>query len=156
MRRFRDPRTQTPRSHPLIPVSRFLAGLALAAAASSPAFAQTDFLKLPKVACAPESVTRCSNGQCTTKAATPKDKSDVLVIDFAGKKASVRRGGEAKPFADIVDEKVEGEERRFALGQPGKAGAGDELNATLTKAGKLLLAIGGDGSKAEAICTVES
>lgn len=140
----------------MIPVSRLLAGLALAAAASSPAFAQADFLKAPKVACSPESVTRCSNGQCTTKAATAKDRSDVLVVDFAGKKASVRRGSEAKPFADIVDEKLEGEERRFSLAEPGKNGAGDKLSATLTKAGKLLLALGRDGSKAEATCTIES
>lgn len=140
----------------MIPVSRALAGLVCAAALASPAWAQADFLKAPKVACAPESVTRCSNGQCTTRPATPGDKSDVLVIDFAGKTASVRRGGEAKPFADIVDDKVEGEERRFAMTESGKSGAGDRLSATLTKAGKLRLAIGGDGSRAEAACTVES
>lgn len=140
----------------MIPVSRLLAGLALAAAAAAPAFAQADFLKAPKVACSPESVTRCSNGQCTTKPATPRDKSDVLVIDFSEKKASVRRGSEAKLFADIVEEKVEGEERRFALAEPGKPGGGEKLSATLTKAGKLRLAIGGDGSRAEAACAVES
>ncbi len=140
----------------MIAVSRLLAGLALAAAASQPAFAQTDFLKAPKVACSPESVTRCSNGKCTTKTATAKDKSDILVIDFAGKKASVRRGSDAKPFADIVDETLEGENRRFALAEPGKPNGGDKLSATLTKAGRLLLAISTDGSKAEAVCTVES
>ena len=73
--------------------SRLLAGLVLAAAVSAPALAQTDFLEAPKVACLPDSVTRCSNGQCTTRPATQRDKADVLVIDFATKKVSIRRGG---------------------------------------------------------------
>ncbi len=139
----------------MIPVSRLFAGLALAAAVSSPAFAQADFLKAPKVSCLPDSVTRCSNGQCTTRAANQRDKADILVIDFAGKKVSVRRGSEARPFADIVEDTQAGDERRFVLGEPGKAG-GERVKASLTKAGKLTLAIGTDGSKGEATCTIES
>jgi hypothetical protein len=139
----------------VIPLSRFLAGLALAAAVSSPAFAQADFLKAPRMTCAPESVTRCSNGQCTTRAATPRDKSDVLIIDFAGKKVSMRRGGEAKPFADIADEEQAGDERRFVLTEAGKAG-GERLKAALSKAGRLTLVIGTDGSKGEAVCAIAS
>jgi hypothetical protein len=139
----------------VIAVSRLFAGLALAAAASAPAFAQADFLNATKVACAPNSVTRCSNGQCTTRTANQRDKADILVIDFAGKKASVRRGGEARPFADIVEDAQAGDERRFVLGEPGKAG-GERVKASLSKAGRLTLVIGTDGRKGEATCTIES
>jgi len=135
--------------------SRLLAGLVLAAAVSAPALAQTDFLEAPKVACLPDSVTRCSNGQCTTRPATQRDKADVLVIDFATKKVSIRRGGEARPFADIVEHERAGGERRFVLGEPGKAG-GERVKGSLTKAGKLTLEIGTDGSRGEATCTAES
>lgn len=137
------------------PVSRLFAGLALAVAASAPAFAQADFRKAPKVACAPDSVTRCANGQCSTRAATPRDKSDVLVIDFAAKKVSIRRGGEAKPFADIVEDAEDGDRRRFVLGEPGKAN-GERVRASLSRSGRLTLVIGTDGSKGEATCTIES
>jgi len=133
------------------------AGLAASLLLAAPASAQIDFLKAPKVACAPESVTRCSAAdKCTTRPASAKDKADLLVIDFAAKKAAVRRGGEAKPFADIVDEQVNGDERRFALARPGKSGDGVKLRAVLSKSGKLSLITGGDGNKAEASCTAES
>jgi hypothetical protein len=139
----------------VILVSRAFAALVALSALAPPAFAQADFLKAPKVACAPDSVTRCSAAdKCTTRPASAKDKSDLLVIDFAAKKAAVRRAGEAKPFAEIVEEQVSGEERRFTLAQPGNSG--ERLRATLSKSGKLSLAIGGDGNRAEAVCIVES
>lgn len=138
----------------MIHPSRLLAGLALTAAVSAPVLAQTDFLKAPSVACLPDSVTRCANGQCTTRPATQRDRADALVIDFATKKVSIRRGGEARPFADIVEHEQGDDERRFVLGEPGKGG-GERVKATLTKAGRLTLVIGTDGSKGEATCTAE-
>ncbi len=134
---------------------RAFAGLACLAALATPAYAQGDFLTAPKVACTPDSVTRCSGGQCTTKPATAKDKGEVLVIDFAAKKVSVRAGGKVNPFAEIAEDQVSGEERQFALA-PGEGKNGERLRAKLSKAGKLSLAIGADGSRAEATCAVES
>jgi hypothetical protein len=129
-----------------------LAGLALA----GPAAAQGDILKAPKIACAPESVTRCEAAdKCTTRPASAKDKADILIIDFAAKKATVRRAEGAQPFADIVDEQVSGDQRTFALAQSGKADS-LKLAGTLDKSGKLTLAIDGNGSKALATCTVQS
>ncbi len=137
---------------------RIAAALALAAAFAlpPPAAAQADFLAAPKVACAPESVTRCTAAdQCTTRAASARDKTEVLVIDFGGKKAAVRRADGMKPFADIVEDQVSGEQRRFSLVESG-SGGGERLAAALSRAGKLTLVLDKAGSKAEATCTVES
>ncbi|HEY7610826.1 MAG TPA: hypothetical protein VIF14_16475 [Alphaproteobacteria bacterium] len=132
-------------------------GLVLAVALAQPAAAQTDFMKAPKIACTPDSVTRCeAANKCTTRPASPGDKSEVLVIDFAGKKASVRKGGETKDFADIVQDEVSGDVRRIAVTEIGKSGQGDKLSMTLSKSGKLTLDIGGNGNKAEATCIAES
>lgn len=128
-------------------------GLALA----QPAAAQADFLTAPKVACTPESVTRCTApGTCTTRPASARDKTEILAIDFAGKKATVRRGGDTKPLGDVVEEQVSGDVRRFVIAESGGTGPGSRLASTLSKAGKLALLIGNDGSKAEATCVAES
>jgi hypothetical protein len=132
-------------------------GLALALALPQPAAAQTDFTKAPKVACTPDSVTRCEAAdKCTTRSASARDKTEVLVIDFAGKQASVRKGDQTKRFGDVIDDKVEGELRSFAVAESGRGGQGEKLGATLSKSGKLTLLLGGNGNKAEATCTAES
>ena len=137
--------------------SRALLALAAGLGLSQPAFAETDFLTQGKIVCTPERVTRCGADQkCTTREASARDKTEVLVIDFAGKSASVRKEGALKPFADVVDVKVEGEERRFAFAEPGKSGSGEKLEAILSKSGRLTLLTGKNGSKAEAICVAES
>jgi hypothetical protein len=133
------------------------AAIVLAAAFAWPqsAAAQTDFLKVAKVACTPESVTRCTEpGKCTTRAASAGDKTETLIVDFAGKKVTIRKGGDAKPFADVADEQVNGDVRRFVVAESG--GSGAKLEASLTRAGKLTLLVGKDGGKAEATCTAES
>jgi len=120
-----------------------------------PAAAQTaDFLTVAKIACAPDRITRCSApDKCESKDASPQDKAELLVIDFAAKKAAVRKSGETKPFGDVVDEKVSGDIRSFSV----KAGGGSEsLAITLTKEGKLTLLLDGDKHRAEATCAAES
>jgi len=119
-----------------------------------PAAAQTaDFLTVAKIACTPDRITRCSApDKCESKDATAQDKAELLVIDFAAKKASVRKGGETKAFGDVVDDKVGGEVRSFSV----KAGGSESLAITLTKAGKLTLLLDGDKHRAEATCAAES
>jgi hypothetical protein len=129
-----------------------LLGLACFASAA----AAQDLTAAPKVACTPDSVTRCEAAdKCSTKPATARDKSEVLVIDFGAKAASIRKNGEARKFADIIDEGVSGGVRRFSLAEGGKAD-GLKLAGSLDKSGKLTLAIDRNGSKAQATCTVQS
>ena len=123
---------------------------ALALALSPPAAAQSDFTTAGKVECTPESVTRCeAPDKCTTRPASATDTGEVLILDFAAKKASIRRGGEVKEFATISADSVEADMRRITM----TAGGNDTLTMTLAKDGKLTVLIGG-GNKAEAICKV--
>lgn len=127
-------------------------GAALTLALAGSATAETDLTAAPKVSCTPESVTRCEAAdKCTTRPASARDKGEVLVLDFAAKIASVKRGSESKKFADLVEDTVAGGERKFALAEGGKAD-GMKLAGTLTKDGKLTLAIDQNGSKALALC----
>jgi hypothetical protein len=132
-----------------------LAGPALAAAVAlalaPPAVAQTDFTAATKVECTPESMTRCTApDKCTTQPASARDKSEIMIIDFAAKKASIRRGSEVKEFAAISADSVEGGVRRITLTA---AGSGNTLTMTLTKDGKLMVPLGSGGNKADAVCT---
>ena len=62
-------------------------GLALPMLAAAEA---TNFLTVAKIGCTPDKVTRCSSDdKCESRDASAKDKAEVLVIDFAAKKASV-------------------------------------------------------------------
>ena len=125
----------------------FAAGLAL-----PPLAAAQDLTAAEKVACTPDSVTRCEAAdKCSTKPATARDKSEVLVIDFGAKAASIRRNGEARKFADVIDEGVSDGARKFSLAEGGKAD-GLKLAGMLDKAGKLTLTIDRNGSKAQATC----
>ncbi|MCW5772853.1 MAG: hypothetical protein KIT16_14510 [Rhodospirillaceae bacterium] len=127
-------------------------GLVLGVALVPVAAAQNALLTAPKVACTPDRMTRCTAAdQCTTTAATAKDKTEVLVIDFAAKKASIRKNGQAKEFGAVIDETVEGGIRKFAVGQ-----GSQKMLMTLTGDGKLTLMMGGAGNRAEATCTAES
>ncbi len=131
--------------------------VAAALALPQPAAAQTDFLTVKKVACTPDSVTRCTAAdKCETRPASARDKSELLVIDFATKKISVRKGGEVKDFGEVVEETVSGDVRSFGMTEAGKGGQGEKVGMRLTKAGKLTLLMGGNGNKAEATCAVES
>jgi hypothetical protein len=127
------------------------AGFGFAATAT----AQANLLTAPKVACTAVSATTCTGpGKCTTEPASAQDKTEILVVDFAGKVASMRKAGKLEKFADIVDDKVSGDVRTIALGEAGKSD-GDKLMATLGKDGKFVLALDKDGSKAEASCVAE-
>lgn len=132
------------------------AALVLAAAFALPdaAAAQDDLTTAAKVACVPDSVTRCTQaGQCTTREATPRDKSDVLLIDFAAKKVTTRRGGETRAEGDVTEDSVVDGVRRIAMTV---GGGGQKVSMTLTKAGKLSIDMGAGGNKAEATCTAGS
>lgn len=130
--------------------------LAAAFAVSTAAAAETDFLAVKKVSCTPDTITRCdAEKKCTTRPASARDKSEALVVDFAAKTASVRKEGKLQLFADVIEDKVEGEQRRLVMTEAGKSGAGDKLEATLSKSGKLTLAVGRNGGKAEASCAEE-
>ena len=134
------------------------AAIAFAAVLALPqlAAAQTDFATAGKVACVPDTVTRCSEpGKCTTRDASARDKSQVLVIDFAGKSVSMKRGEKAREVGKLTQDKVDGGVRTIVMidGEPGK---GRTANMKLTKDGKLSIDFGGAGNKAEATCTAES
>ncbi len=124
---------------------------ALAAAAPHAALAQADFLTAKKVACTPVQMVECdAQNQCKATPVTEKDKTEILVLDFAAKKGAIRVGSEAKPFGDVAGDKVEGGMRSFELGE-----SGNMIKATLDKAGKLVLYVGGNQSRAEATCVAE-
>lgn len=135
----------------MLSTSRLLLGLACGLAFVSAAAAQ-DLTAAPKVACTPDSVTRCESAdKCSTKPATAGDKAEVLVIDFGAKAASIRRNGDTKKFADVIDEGVSDGARKFSLAEGGKTD-GLKLAGTLDKSGKLTLTIDRNGSKAQATC----
>lgn len=139
-------------------LSTALFGLALCFLLSTLGAAQTaNFLAVAKIACTPEKITRCtSDDKCESRDASAKDKSEVLVIDFAGKKASVRSGGKQEPFGDIDGDEVTGEERRFSVREPGAADDSKAVKMTLSRSGKLTILIDGNRHRAEATCTPES
>jgi hypothetical protein len=92
-------------------------GLVFSLAFSLPAAAETDFLKAPKVACAPDRMTRCKSpgSECETREASEGDKKQLLVIDFTAKKAVMRRERGERPYGDVGEEKVEGDTRVIVL-----------------------------------------
>jgi hypothetical protein len=136
---------------PVLLISRLLLGLACGLGFASAAAGQ-DLTAAPKVACTPESVTRCEAAdKCTTRPASARDRGEVLVIDFGAKAASINRNGATKKFADVIDEGVSDGARKFSLAEGGR-GDGLKLAGTLDKSGKLTLTIDRNGSKAQAIC----
>jgi hypothetical protein len=132
---------------------KLLAALGVAFGVALPAAAQTpDFLTAKKVACVPDRIVTCTApDKCTSKDATAQDKAEVLVIDFAAKKASVRKGGNTEAFGDVTDDKVEGEVRAFSV----KSG-NETMPMRLAKDGKITLLLDGEKERAEATCTAES
>jgi TolA-binding protein len=133
--------------------------LLLATAASgfaAAAAAQADLLTARKIACTAVNSTTCTApGKCTTEAASAQDKSEVLVIDFAGKIASLRKDGKLEKFADVLEDKVSGDVRSIVMGDATKKDT-DTVAASLGKDGKFVLSLDKDGSKAEAACKAES
>lgn len=140
-------------------MTRKLAALAFAAglaALPSLAAAETDFATVGKVACVPDTVTRCSEpGKCTTREASARDKAQVLVIDFAGKQVTMKRGEDFRPMGKVTEDTVEGGVRRIVMTE-GEAGKSRTARMALGKDGKLSIDFGGAGNKAEATCTAAS
>jgi hypothetical protein len=142
-----EPRAMT---RPIAAALAFAAGLA---ALPQIAAAQTDFATVGKVACVPDTVTRCSEpGKCTTRDASAKDKAQVLIIDFAGKQVTMKRGEEARPVGTVTEDKVDGGVRHIVM----KEGEARTARMKLGKDGKLSIDFGGAGNKAEATCTAAS
>ncbi len=137
-------------NRPLAAALAFAAGLA---ALPGIAAAQTDFATVGKVACVPDTVTRCSEpGKCTTRDASPGDKAQVLIIDFADKQVSMKRGDQAREVGKVTEDKVEGGVRLIVM----KEGDARTAHMKLGKDGKLSIDFGGAGNKAEATCTAAS
>jgi hypothetical protein len=131
----------------------FAAGLA---ALPQLAAAQTDFATVGKVSCVPDKVTRCSEpGKCTTRDASPGDKAQVLIIDFAGKQVSMKRGDNAREVGKVTEDKIDGGVRMITM-KEGEGPDGRTARMTLAKDGKLSIDFGGAGNKAEATCTAAS
>jgi hypothetical protein len=134
------------------PLAAALAFSAALAGLPPLAAAQTDFATVGKVACVPDTVTRCSEpGKCTTRDASPGDKAQVLVIDFAGKQVSMKQGDRSREVGKVTEDKVEGGVRMIVM----KEGDARTAHMKLGKDGKLTLDMGG-GNKAEATCTAAS
>lgn len=107
-----------------------LAALLAGALAPPPALAQA----AQKLACAPVTVTRCDEaGKCETREATAREKEDVLTLDFAAGKATMRRGERERPLGDIADMKEQDGKRSFVI----RSGERDRVELTLDAAGKL-------------------
>ncbi len=139
------------------PLSAALAFAAALAALPQIAAAETDFATVGKVACVPDTITRCTEpGKCTTRDASERDKSQVLIIDFAGKQVTMKRGEESRPVGKVTEDKMDGGVRTIVMteGDPGKGGR--VANMKLGKDGKLSIDFGGAGNKAEATCTAAS
>jgi hypothetical protein len=134
------------------------AALVFAAALALPqiAAAQTDFATVGKVACVPDTMTNCTApDKCTTKDASERDKTQVLVIDFGAKTVSMRRGAETRPVGKITEDKMADGARKIEMseGEPGKSRA---AHLSLGKDGKLTIVFGTTGNKADATCKAES
>ena len=140
-------------NHPLAATLAFAASLA---ALPQIAAAQTDFATVGKIACVPDSVTSCSEpGKCTTRDASPGDKAQVLIIDFAGKQVSMKRGENAREVGKVTEDKVDGDVRMITM-KEGEGPDGRTARMKLGKDGKLSIDFGGAGNKAEATCTAAS
>jgi glucose/arabinose dehydrogenase len=134
------------------------AALALLAMVAFPeaARAETDFAAVGKVQCVPDKVTRYTEpGRCTTRDASASDKSQVLVIDFADKSVSMRRGEQSQPIGKVTEDKVEGGVRLIVMSEQ-KGAHGRTARMKLAKDGKLSIDFGGAGGSAEATCTAAS
>ncbi|MCW5772851.1 MAG: hypothetical protein KIT16_14500 [Rhodospirillaceae bacterium] len=140
-------------------MTRSLAAAAalLSLALPDAAFAETtDFLTVKKISCSPDRVTRCKavGVECETKDATPRDKGNLLVVDFAGKKVFSRRNGEDKPFGVVLEDKVNGDGRDFVLGRSAED-TKNTLIFRLMKDGKMTGTRNEGKIKMEATCKAE-
>lgn len=138
------------------PLSAALVFAAALAALPQIAAAQTDFATVGKIACVPDTVTRCTEpGKCTTRDASAGDKAQVLIIDFAGKQVSMKRGDQSREVGKVAEDTVDGSVRKIVM-KEGEGPNGRTARMTLGKDGKLSIDFGGAGNKAEATCTAAS
>jgi hypothetical protein len=138
------------------PLAAALAFAAALGALPQLAAAETDFATIGKVACVPDKVTRCSEpGKCTTREASARDKAQVLVIDFAGRQVSMKRGEQSREVGKVTEDKVDGGVRKIVM-KEGEGPDGRTAHMKLAKDGRLSIDFGGAGNKAEATCTAAS
>ena len=150
-----------PAANRRIPLTRLVSAplaLALGFAVAPLAAAQTNFLTVPKVACTPDTVTRCSAAdKCETRPASDKDKNEALVLDFAAKKASIRAPDKSQELGEIAGDTVVDGERRFTVRQPGATDDSRAVKIALKGDGKLTLFMGdGNLNRANATCKPEA
>lgn len=115
-----------------------LVALAALAGASAAQAADADPTKAGRVVCTPERMARCRTADnCEWKNASARDKTRPLVIDFGAGKAFVRSGGKDRPYGDIVNDRTDGDARRFGI----RLGTGGSrqvvLEMSLDRTGKL-------------------
>jgi hypothetical protein len=105
------PAAERPDMRPILAVALILAAAASLAVAA-PAFGQAP----GKLVCSPETVIRCPEpGKCDTRPASSRDKEELLVLDFAAKKASIRRDGKDTEFGDIGEIREADGKRHFTV-----------------------------------------
>jgi hypothetical protein len=93
-----------------IPAAAFALASALSAAAPAAAAPSG------KLLCSPETVSRCAEpGKCETRPASARDKEELLLLDFAAKKASIRRDGKDTAFGDIGEIREDGGKSHFTV-----------------------------------------
>ena len=100
---------------------------------------QADFLTVTKIACVPERVTRCKSPgvECKSEIPTAREKTEMLIIDFAAKTVAIRRGAEEKALGLVLDDKVEGEVRMVVIGEGQSGDRKRALIFSLAKSGKM-------------------
>jgi hypothetical protein len=120
----------------------------------------TEVHKLGKVICSPERMTRCDEqGKCEAREATDRDRRQLLILDFAGKKAIERREDAEKADARereigvITEDAIAGNVRTVVVRRAkADADAPPVISATLDGAGKLLGESRRGRQRFEAIC----
>lgn len=110
---------------------------------AAPALADTS--RADTITCAPQRLGRCSSsGECKWRAASERDKQELLRVDFKAKKAFFSRRGTEKLFGVLVEDRRDGGLRRFSIARDEKSKDPKRwMRMTLDNAGML------KGSRAE-------
>ncbi len=119
---------------------KLLPVIALAAVAVAPAARaeQADLTKVDAVTCTPDRIARCKqDGTCQWRDATARNKQELLVIDFKAKTASFRYKEQNRGGGVILDDKTEGDARRFVISKDKSRNPRTTMELSLDKAGKL-------------------
>jgi hypothetical protein len=103
------------------------AALGAAVLSTSPA-AAADITTTKSMSCVPGKGARCTDeGKCKWREASARDKTQILVVDFASKTASIQRGDKRKKMGDVVGDKVTGDVREVVISRTGKRDPRNEM-----------------------------